>query len=203
MKITWYGHACFKADTREGSAVFDPYAPGSVPGLAMPPVTADTVLCSHGHRDHCYPDGVRLTGKTPQFSIDTISCFHDDVGGKLRGENIIHIADAEGMRLAHLGDLGHMLSEGQIEKLGKIDVLLIPVGGNYTIDTKTALELIKRISPRIAIPMHYRGEGFGYDVISTLDEFAANAVNVVRFDTNTVEIGKNTEPMTALLRRPV
>ena len=106
MKITWCGHSCFLVETREGSAVLDPYAPGSVPGVSLPALTADAVLCSHGHRDHGYTEGVRLSGKPAAFSVKTIPCFHDDKGGSLRGENLIRVIEAEGLRIAHLGDLG-------------------------------------------------------------------------------------------------
>lgn len=106
MKLTWNGHSCFTLETKEGSAVLDPYADGKVPGLAPLRLTADLVLCSHEHRDHNAREVVTLTGKTPTFGIETISTFHDAERGALRGENVIHIISAEGMRAAHLGDLG-------------------------------------------------------------------------------------------------
>ena len=180
MKITWCGHSCFLVETREGSAVLDPYAPGSVPGVSLPSLTADLVLCSHGHRDHGYAAGVRLSGEKPGFSVKTIPCFHDDKGGSLRGENIIHVIEAEGLRIAHLGDLGHPLSEEQLSALGALDVLLIPVGGHYTIGPETAAALAEAIGARITVPMHYRGAGFGYDVIGPVEDFTA-LMEKVRF----------------------
>ena len=130
MKLTWYGHACFLAETAAGSVVFDPYAPGSVPGLTLPPLRADAVVCSHGHRDHAHAAGVTLSGRKPDFTIRAIPSFHDDRSGTLRGENRIHVLEADGLRLVHMGDLGHMLSEEQLAAVGKPDVLLIPVGGH-------------------------------------------------------------------------
>ena len=180
MKITWCGHSCFLLETREGSAVLDPYAPGSVPGLRLPALTADAVLCSHGHRDHGYTEGVRLSGKPAAFSVKTIPCFHDDKGGSLRGENLIRVIGAEGLRIAHLGDLGHPLSKEQLAALGALDVLLIPVGGHYTIGPETAAALAKALGARITVPMHYRGAGFGYDVIGPVEEFTAR-MEKVRF----------------------
>ena len=182
MKLTWYGHSCFLLETAEGSAVFDPYAPGSVPGLALPALTADAVLCSHGHRDHGFSEAVELSGKKPGFRVTEIASFHDDRRGLLRGKNTIHVVEAEGKRVAHLGDLGHELNEKQLAALGKIDVLLIPVGGHYTIDAKTADRVARAVGARLTVPMHYRGAGFGYEVIGPAEEFLALRERVVRLD---------------------
>lgn len=203
MKLIWYGHACFLLETEEGNAVFDPYAPGSVPGCTLPAVQADAVFCSHGHRDHNYAEGVRQSGKAPAYKITFIDSFHDDAKGTLRGENRIAVLDAEGMRIVHAGDLGHSLTDAQLAALGRVDLLLLPVGGYYTINAKTAAELAERIGARIVVPMHYRGRGFGYDVIGTVDEFVKRSENVRFFDTNVLEITKDTPPMTAVLQCPV
>lgn len=178
MKLTWCGHSCFLLETAEGSAVFDPYAKGSVPGLALPALTADAVFCSHGHGDHSAAEEVRLTGKQPTFSVKQLDSFHDDKKGSLRGSNRITVIEAEGLRVAHLGDLGHALGERELKILSGVDVLLIPVGGFYTIDGRTAAEIAAATGARTVIPMHYRGEGFGYDVISTADEFLSCFENV-------------------------
>ena len=182
MKLTWYGHSCFLLETAEGSAVFDPYAPGSVPGLALPALTADAVLCSHGHRDHGFTDAVQLSGKKPVFRLTAIDSFHDDRRGLLRGKNTIFVVEAEGKRVAHLGDLGHELNDRQLAALGKPDVLLIPVGGHYTIDAKTADRVARAVGARLTVPMHYRGEGFGYEVIGPVEDFLALRERVVRLD---------------------
>ena len=105
MKLTWYGHSCFLLESAEGSAVFDPYSPGSVPGLALPELRADAVICSHGHSDHNYARGVTLTGRIPAFGLRQLHVFHDGEGGKLRGENTVTLVEAEGLRVVHLGDL--------------------------------------------------------------------------------------------------
>jgi L-ascorbate metabolism protein UlaG (beta-lactamase superfamily) len=188
MTLTWYGHSCFLLESDEGSAVFDPYAPGSVPGLTLPTLTADAVFCSHQHADHNYAKGVALSGKNPAFKICRLDCFHDDAKGALRGQNRITVIEAENLRVAHFGDLGHMLSDKQLAKLGKIDVLLIPVGGYYTIDAVTAHALAEKIKPRVVIPMHYRGEGFGYDVISLVDDFLKLSNNVRDIDDSSVKL---------------
>jgi L-ascorbate metabolism protein UlaG (beta-lactamase superfamily) len=187
MKLTWYGHACFLVETAEGSLVFDPYEPGSVPGLTLPPLRADAVVCSHGHRDHNYTEGVELSGRKPDFTLRSLPCFHDDRHGALRGENRIAVLEAEGLRLAHLGDLGHALSSEQLALLGRIDVLLVPVGGFYTIGPEEAAKLVKTLRPRLAIPMHYRGEGFGYEVIGSAEDFTRHFEGVTHWQSNVLD----------------
>lgn len=202
MKLSWCGHSCFLVETAEGSLVFDPYAPGSVPGLRLPKLTADAVVCSHGHRDHGYAEGVQLSGKAPGFTLRQIPCFHDDRHGALRGENRITVLEAEGLRLAHLGDLGHALSPEQREALGQLDVLLIPVGGHYTIDAATAAELVCALQPRLTIPMHYRGTGFGYDVIGPVEDFTARFEQVQHWASNVIDPSEAAAPV-VVLRCPV
>ncbi len=203
MKLTWYGHSCFLVETAEGSALLDPYSPGSVPGLQLPEITADLVLCSHGHRDHGYREGVKLSGKTPTLRVEPLETFHDEKGGALRGPNTVHILEAEGLRVVHLGDLGHMLSPQQIAALGRVDLLLIPVGGHYTIDAETAAKLAAAIGAGITVPMHYRGAGFGYDVISTVEPFLSRQGEVQRLDSNVLTPERRETPVTVLLSCPV
>ena len=203
MRLTWYGHSCFLVETAEGSAVLDPYAPGSVPGLALPPLSADLVLCSHEHRDHGFRDGVRLSGRPAALRVEKFESFHDDRRGALRGPNTLHLLEAEGLRLLHLGDLGHMLSPEQIRALGRVDVLLIPVGGHYTIGPETAAELAEALQPGITVPMHYRGEGFGYEVIGPVEPFLRRRERVQRLESSALRPEELEKPVTAVLRCPV
>lgn len=200
MKITWYGHACFKLEAEGGSVVIDPYAPGSVPGLRLPTLEADKVLCSHGHHDHNYADGVRLSGKEAGLKTGFIPCWHDSEQGRLRGDNLISVIDAEGLRLAHLGDLGHMLSPQQLEALGRVDVLLIPVGGFYTIDAMQARELAAALKPGIVVPMHYRAAGFGLSNIGTVEDFLSLCEDVIRLESSVLDTDKISAPATVVLR---
>lgn len=202
MKLTWLGHACFLVETAEGTLALDPYAPGSVPGLTLPPLEADAVRCSHGHRDHAYAEGVRLTGNTPAFRLREIPSFHDNAHGLLRGKNKITVLEAEGKRLVHLGDLGHPLNAEQLAAVGTPDVLLIPVGGHYTIDAATAAELVRALEPKLTIPMHYRGEGFGYEVIGPVEDFAAQFGAVQRWDSNSIDPDEAQSPV-VILKCPV
>jgi len=200
MKITWYGHSCFKLDSTDGSVVFDPFAPGKVPGLTLPEITADEVICSHGHADHNYAAGITLTGNNPEFTFAQIKTYHDLNKGVQRGENLVSAVDTEGMRVVHLGDLGHFLSPEQVKELGTVDVLFIPVGGYYTIDAQAAALVVSVLKPRVTIPMHYRGDGFGYDEISTVKAFTDLVGNVKLLDTNEIEVTQDTSPMTAVLK---
>ncbi len=173
MKLTWLGHACFRLDTDCGSVVFDPFRDGSVPGYRDVRETADMVLCSHEHGDHGARECVTLTGKEPTFRVIRIPCYHDDVQGAKRGNNTIHIIEADGMRVAHFGDLGHPLSPEQIQAIGKLTLAMIPVGGFYTIDAQAAKQLADTLDVRVVVPMHYRTPCFGLDAIATLDGFTA------------------------------
>lgn len=199
MNLIWNGHSCFTLETAEGSVVFDPYRDGSVPGLSPIRLTADLALCSHDHRDHGARELVALTGRTPSFSVETISTFHDPEGGALRGPDTIHIVTAEGMRLAHLGDLGCALTPEQLDRLRGLDVLMIPVGGYYTIDARQAQELAEELRPRIVVPMHYRSDTFGYEVIARLEDFLTLRSDVVRYPGSALGITPHTPAHTAVL----
>ena len=170
MEITWIGHSCFRIEEDGYSLIIDPYEDGSVPGLANVRESADAVLCTHEHGDHNFRDGVTLknSGK-PALRVEAIDTFHDDEQGIKRGRNRIYIISGKTARIAHMGDLGCVPCD--MDKLRGLDAVLIPVGGFFTIDGKTAADIIKKIKPRIAIPMHYCNHGFGFDVLGTVDDF--------------------------------
>lgn len=170
MTITWLGHSCFILESGGFRALLDPYR--DVRGLADVETEADAVYCSHGHFDHAYTEHVRLTqGKDNPFAIKEIETFHDGEGGALRGGNTVRRFTAEGVSVVHLGDLGHPLSETQLAEIGPCDVLLIPVGGYYTIDAGQAKAVADAIGAAVVIPMHYRKGGVGFTELGTLDEF--------------------------------
>jgi L-ascorbate metabolism protein UlaG (beta-lactamase superfamily) len=164
MEITWYGHACFRLRERGGpTIVTDPYD-ASI-GYSLPRLRADIVTVSHDHGDHNYVQGVRGGPKvltTPGeyevrgVFITGILTFHDRQQGAERGRNVVFTFDFDGLNVCHLGDLGHMLDQSQAEALGDVDVLLIPVGGVYTIAAAAAAEVVSLLEPRIVIPMHYK-----------------------------------------------
>ena len=200
MKLIWNGHACFTLEMEGATVVVDPYPDNYVPGVGHVDATADVVLCSHFHNDHKAVEVVKLTGKTPKLEVEELHTFHDPEGGVLRGTNIIHLFSAEGMKVAHFGDLGCDPAPELKEKLMNLDAIMIPVGGFYTIDAKQAKALVDELKPRVVIPMHYRSEvyGFGFDVIGTVEEFLELCDNVVRYDTNVVELTKDTPAQVAL-----
>ena len=200
MLLKWNGHSCFSVETDAGTVVFDPYKDGKVPGLGPLRLTADAVFCSHEHDDHNARDRVILSEREPGFSVEVIPCCHDDKMGILRGKNNIHILSAEGMRVAHLGDLGHKLRGRALDSLRGVDVLLIPVGGCYTIDAPTAKEIVDAVRPRVVVPMHYRLGEMGFNELSELSAFTDLCDNVVEYDTNTLEITADTPAQTAVLR---
>lgn len=197
MRIIWHGHACFEIQSQEGIIVVDPYKDNSVPGLYMSTIKADLVLTSHGHSDHNAKDKIELLNRNKDIKITQIHSFHDDKQGSLRGNNIIHVIELEDMKVVHLGDLGCDIDE---EILNDCDVLMIPIGGHYTIDAKMAKNLVDKIKPRIVIPMHYRGDTFGYDEISTLDEFKTLASDIIEYNSNVIEVDKNTKKQTVMLK---
>ncbi len=172
VKITWFGHACFKIECGGHSIAIDPYR--EVPGYPELSLEAGSVCCSHTqHDDHGYTEAVRIVeekGESP-FSVRTVDCFHDPEGGALRGENKITIVEAAGKRIAHCGDLGHLLSEEQLRALGACDVMMIPVGGYFTVDAMGAKQIVDAADPIVVIPMHYRTGNIGFDVLTEVDEF--------------------------------
>ena len=187
MHLTWNGHSCFTLETQQGKLVLDPYRPGSVPGLPDLKLEADGVYCSHQHDDHAGAELVTLSGRGHTVQVEEIETYHDPEQGALRGKNTIRIFIAEGLRVAHLGDLGCELTAEQIQRLAGLDALLFPVGGFYTIDAQQARKVVEQLKPRVAVPMHYRGENFGYDVIGPLEDYLALCSDVVRYPSNTLE----------------
>ncbi len=201
MTLTYLGHSCFLVESHGYQILFDPYEPDSVPGYRPISVQADQVLCSHEHRDHHGVDQVTLRqGGVSPFTVETISTWHDDQQGALRGSDTIHILDDGQCRIAHLGDLGCELSDQQKGQLKNLTALMIPVGGFYTIDALQAKALIDELKPQVVIPMHYRGNGFGYDVIGTLDAFTQLCSNVIEYPSSQLELTAETPSQVAVLK---
>lgn len=168
MNIIWKGQSCFQITIQKAksqtSIIIDPF--GEEAGLRIPSLSADIVLVTHNHEDH---NNVKAVSGDPfvasgpgeydvkDIYIQGISSWHDDSGGKERGENTIYVIEAEDLKICHLGDLGQKeLTDDQLEKIGNIDVLLIPVGGSFTLSAKEALKVMSQIEPEITIPMHYQ-----------------------------------------------
>lgn len=174
MDIYWYGQACFKIKGKNATVVVDPFDP-EFTGLKLPKdLEADIVLSTHAHEDHNYFNGVSgpstsLGTSTPVkisgpgeyeakgVSIVGMQTTHDKSKGAERGKNTVYNIFMDGLNIVHLGDLGHTLSEGEVSEIGNTDILMVPTGGIYTIDSKEAQEVIAQLEPKIVIPMHYGG----------------------------------------------
>ena len=164
MQITWYGHSCFLLENGAGVRVLtDPCDPSV--GYTLSGVACDIVTVSHGHHDHNYveaavgaPNVIDTAG--PHMALDVpitgYPSWHDEARGQKRGANILFLLELDGVRVLHLGDLGHMLFDDALAELGHVDVLLCPVGGTYTIDAAEAARVVAAIDPQICIPMHYK-----------------------------------------------
>lgn len=194
LKINYLGHSSFKISGKSSTGeditvITDPFDKKDV-GLPYSTQTADIVTLSHTHDDHNKIENIKGNPEDDYFLIDTpgeyeinglrifgIKSFHDAKKGDERGHNTIFTFDFEEARIAHLGDLGHKLESSQSEIIGDIDILIIPVGGIFTIDPKTAMNVIEDIEPLCVIPMHYKTSKHDkmYDKLSTLDDFLKEA----------------------------
>ena len=145
---------------------------------------------------------VALTGKPCHVQVEKIATFHDEVCGAKRGANVIHILSAEGLRVIHCGDLGCELEPEQLDRMKDADALLVPVGGFYTIDAAQARKLVEQVKPRVVVPMHYRGDTFGYEVLARVDDYLALCSDVVRYEGNVLELTKDTPAQTTVLTCP-
>lgn len=206
MKIKFLAHASFLITTENGMRIItDPYKAGCFNNaLGYKPIneSADLVLISHEHDDHnCVaevlgnPKVIKGTGNwtVQDIKIIGIASYHDTQKGSARGKNVIYIIEADGLRIAHCGDLGHSLTLADYQALGKIDVLLIPVGGYFTIDSKVATEIMNNLKPALTIPMHYKTEVLDFP-IAKVDEFLKDKKNVKKTISSEIEINKNKLP---------
>lgn len=207
MKIRWLGHASFYLVTPQGvRVVTDPYGPDVSP--AAQEVEADLVTVSHEHWDHNYLQGVKgdpvvLRGLTAEGEgwneVDatlkdvhtyTVPTYHDEVQGEKRGKNAVFVLEIGDLRLVHLGDLGHLLDEEQCRKIGKPDILMVPVGGYFTIDAGEAWQIVESLQPRLVLPMHYLTPGMRGFPIAGVDEFTSGRANVRHLGRGEVEVDK-------------
>jgi len=206
MHIKWCGHASFLITSASGTKILtDPYEPGGYDGAlsyGSIPDEIDIAVVSHDHPDHNYIEGlkghpqvVKGAGShtVSDIAFKGISTYHDTSHGKERGESTIFCFTVDGVWLCHLGDLGHPLSAEAVAEIGDVDVLMIPVGGFYTIDATVATEVMNTLHPRLTIPMHFKTEKCDFP-ITTVDDFIANKTNVKRLDTSEIEVTTATLP---------
>ena len=201
MKIKWLGHASFMITSDSGMKIItDPYVTGG--GLKYGEIkeSADIITVSHEHGDHNNvsavqgsPEVVRETAKVKGIEFKGIPTYHDDAKGKSRGNNTILCFEVDGIRVCHLGDLGHQLSDKQVAELGSVDILLIPVGGSYTIDAKVAGQVCDKLKPKVIVPMHFRNDKCSFP-IAGVDEFIRGKEGVSRLDAGEVEFKQGELP---------
>lgn len=187
MIIRWHGHACFEV-SNDHVIVTDPHDGKSI-GIKPPQVKGDLVLVSHGHFDHNSVKSVLKSstktidspGKHREFDIEVkgIQVFHDDSNGERRGKNCIFKFNIDGINICHLGDLGHIPTPEQVEDIGPMDILFVPIGNVFTIGAQDAWKTIKMLKPKVAIPMHYRVGGLSLS-IQPIDPFLTNADKIER-----------------------
>lgn len=204
--LRWYGQSFFQLETAgKQLVVFDPHA---IPTFGTPRVNADVCLVSHSHNDHAQPevlgekgriflgvstspdgkktDWARVDEKVKGTRVRTVATYHDTTMGMTRGKNAVWVVEADGLVFCHLGDLGHELSADQAKAVGPVDVLMIPVGGIYTINGEQAKKVVDQLQPkRFVVPMHYGVPGF--DDLAGPDEFLGE-FRTVRRQTDTNEL---------------
>ncbi len=206
MKIKWYGHAAFLIASDQGiRMILDPYEPGAFGGqLSYGRIgdQAEIVLTSHDHADHNYTKGLLgspqvVSGSGSKIvkgiSIKGISTYHDPSKGKERGTNTIFNLQVDGIQVCHLGDLGHVLSDKEVNEIGPVDILLIPVGGYFTIDAKEATRVVEQIHPKVVIPMHFKTEKCGFP-IAPVEDFLKGKSAVKRVGRSEIDYSKASLP---------
>ncbi len=169
MKIKWLGHSCFMITSEKGTRILtDPY--NKFVHYELPEIEADIVTTSHNHNDHNNINAVKgnfehIDGpgsfSKHGINIKGVSTFHDKVSGAKRGKNTIYNFYIDGLNVCHCGDLGHILDSKQIEEIGKVDILMVPVGGLFALDAFDAVKVMKQLKPIVVIPMHYRTKALG------------------------------------------
>jgi L-ascorbate metabolism protein UlaG (beta-lactamase superfamily) len=203
MKIKWLGHSSFLITTSDNTRIItDPY--DTVNGVNLKPLneSADVVLISHHHFDHANSDCIKGNPKVLSSSgtstikgveFRTIPTFHDEHGGADRGANLIFCLKADDITVCHFGDLGHLLNKDQIVEIGNVDIMMIPVGGFFTIDAEKAARIAEEIKPKLIIPMHFKTPKLDFP-IDTVDKFIKGKSNVRKTGSSEINIDKNTLP---------
>ncbi len=206
MKIKWCGHAAFLITSSSGTKILtDPYEPGGYDGAmgyGSVPETIDIALVSHDHPDHNFVQGLKGnprivkghgTHTEAEIAFKGIPTYHDTFKGSERGENVIFCFTVDDVRLCHLGDLGHLLDAKTASEIGTADVLMMPVGGFYTIDAQAATRVMSTLKPSLVIPMHFKTAKCGFP-ISTVDDFLADKTNAKQLKVSEITVTRENLP---------
>lgn len=175
VKIRWLGHSCFRMEYKGWALIIDTFADGSVDGIGNVREMANALYTTHGHHDHCAPETVTIVDAPAptDYAVETFETPHDHHGGTKRGMNLIHLFTFGGLRVVHMGDTGSIPAPEILDKLMGVDLMLIPVGGFFTVGADEAWEIVEKAAPKAVIPMHYRSDAFGFGVLSTLESFTS------------------------------
>jgi len=204
MKIKYLAHAAFLITSDNGvKIVADPYETEDILCYAEITETADIVTTSHQHTDHNYvravkgnPKVVTKSEELKGIKIKAIPAAHDTSGGSQRGKNTIFCFDVDGINVCHCGDLGHELNAAQINAIGKVDVLMIPVGGTFTLDAQGASKVTEQLKPKVILPMHYKTDRTSLP-LAGVDDFLKGKDNVTRSNDSELELTASTLPAKA------
>jgi L-ascorbate metabolism protein UlaG (beta-lactamase superfamily) len=163
MEINWLGHSCFRIKGSQTTVITDPYSPDL--GYSLGKQSAAIVTVSHRHPGHSFVSGIadnpRVIWGPGEYEVTNtliigLATFHDKEEGKQRGKNTVYVIELDELSVCHLGDLGHVLTAQQVEEIGNVDILLVPVGDVSTINATSAAEVVRQLEPRIVVPMHYK-----------------------------------------------
>jgi len=206
VRIQFLGHSCFLITTGSGTRILtDPYDPSGYAGqMNYAPISepVDVVTVSHDHADHAgqrlvrgSPIIIKGDGKFAAAGVEFlgIGTFHDDSQGSRRGRNTVFVISADGLRIAHMGDLGHVLTADQAAEIGNVDIALIPVGGFFTIDAAQAEKVARQLDVNLVIPMHFRTDKCSFPIAS-VDDFVRGKPNVVRTGGSVLEVSADSIP---------
>jgi L-ascorbate metabolism protein UlaG (beta-lactamase superfamily) len=194
VKIKWLGHAAFLITSESGVRIInDPYKPEREIKLGRIDEAADVVTISHGHGDHSNaadvrgnPQVIKTTAEAKGIKFRAVRTFHDEAKGREHGGNTVFCFTVDGVNICHLGDIGHVLTPAQLAEVGRVDVLILPVGGFFTIAVEGASRLCDQLKPKVIIPMHFRNEQVTMP-IAGVDEFLKGKPNISRPDSSEVE----------------
>jgi len=204
MKIKWNGHASFTITADDGTVlVTDPYDPSGYGGVLKYDTVndrADAALVSHDHDDHNHvkglsgsPEVLKGSGQVKDIQVRGIDTYHDESGGSERGPNVVFALTVDGVKICFMGDLGHQLSSGQVEAIGAVDLLLLPVGGTFTVDASGAVDVARALNPRLVIPMHFKTEKCDLP-IGDVDGFLSQMTNVKKLGKSEIDLSADQLP---------
>jgi len=203
MKVKWLGHASFLITSETGTKIItDPYHVGG--GLSYGEIgeSADIVTVSHEHGDHNNVEAVKGSPQVVKgagakdakgIKFNGVATYHDEAQGGQRGTNTVFCFEVDGMKVCHLGDLGHALSDKEVAAVGRVDVLLVPVGGFFTIDPKVATAVSGKLAPKVIIPMHFKNNKCAFP-LAVVDEFTKGKSGVTQPNVSEVEFKRGKLP---------